>query len=252
MRSEIAFFQLSAAAALVLLFRHAWRTFGRRDAILLFGFLLLMGTVRELDVVAISQMTDKPHPFSPDAAMAKLGPVSMGVVGGWVFCAYTSFFLARLIQRRSLRGTNVFMTLALSALITMGISYAVEVTGMRLHLWDWEQHASYVGWLPFGWTFNAFDGWAATSFNIMLLWCTLRYKLFSPVRWLSALVGTSLFVLFAGADFVQKGWSGTAPHMFLSIPYLLGAIALGYRAPAWMLGSSSNHLGFEQTRARSC
>ena len=128
-------FRAGAFAALVLLVRHAWRTEGGRVAGILVGYLTVMAVVREWTVASVSHAIDQPVPYRRTPKLGHIGLVNLVVVAGWVFTALVSFELARMIQRRNFPGTNVFLTLALTALVTTTISYAVEITGMRIHLW---------------------------------------------------------------------------------------------------------------------
>lgn len=248
MRSEVLFFEASAFFALVLLARHALRHFGRKHGLVLLLYLAAMGFLRELLVIWLTASTGKPHPFAPDASMGSVAGVNFAVVGGWVFTAYTSFLLSGMIQRRSFPRTNVFLTLALTALVTSTVSYAVETSGTRLRLWVWDRQCSPLTWLPFDWPVNAFDGWAATSFVILLPYCVVRYRMFSRRLWVSLLVAVGLFALYALSD-LAVGWLGPdSPRMKLTVVYLVAALLLGFIAPEWMLGTSSRELGLAPAR----
>jgi len=245
-RSEVVFFEVSALGALLLLARHALRTFGKKPGLVLFGYLLVMGFVRELIVIGLSSATDKPHPFTPDPAMGKVAGVNLAVVAGWVFTTYASFVLARMIQKRSLPRTNVFLTLALTALVTTAISYAVEASGTRLSLWVWDRHSSYLSWLPFDWTLNAFDGWAATSLLIMLPYCIIKYRMFSKKAWVNVGSAIALFLVYALSDLTVQWFGPHSPRMKMTVVYIGAALLLGFFAPKGMLGTSSEELGLRE------
>jgi hypothetical protein len=237
MNGAALFLRVGAFVALLLLIRHTLRHEGRRRTLLLVGYLVLMGALREWLVRWLSAATDQPVPYSANATLGQIGALNLIVVAGWVFTVLLSFELAKLIQRRNFPRTNIFFTLALSALVTTAISYAVETCGMRIHLWTWRQLLP-VEWLPFDWPFDAFEGWAATSLVILLVYCGLRYRLFSSRRWSSAAITAGLLTLFALADLAQPLLGPESPRKKVTVAYLLACIVLGFRAPQWMLGSS--------------
>jgi hypothetical protein len=230
-------FRVGAFVALVLLVRYARRTEGARAGTLLVAYLVGMSAVREVVVASISHAIDKPVPYQADAKLGHLGLVNVVVVAGWVFTALLSFAIARLIQRRSFPGTNVFLTLALTALVTTAISYTVELTGMRIALWKWnEVHP--VSWLPFEWPFDAFEGWASTSFMIMLVYATVRWRLFSPSRVRRTATLLALCAIFVGADLLTPVLGPESPRKKVTLVYVVGAVLLGFWAPRGLLGSS--------------
>ena len=235
------FFRAGALIALLIVIRYTLRLEGRRNGALLVAYLVVMGTLREWTVTRLSAAIDQPVPYTPDGTLGQIGGFNVVVVAGWVFTILLSFYLARLIQRRNFAGTNIFFTLALSALVTTAISYAVETCGTRIHLWTWRQ-PSPVEWLPFDWPFDAFEGWAATSLVILLVYCGLRYRLFAPQRWSSAAITGALVALFALADLAQPLIGPASPRKKVTVIYLVASIVLGFRAPRWMLGSSGEAL----------
>ncbi len=179
-------FRAGALIALLFLVRYTLRRDGRRDALWLVGFLVLMAALREWAVVQLSSAISQPVPYTPDPSLGQIGTLNLVLIAGWVFTILLSLELARLVQQRNFPGTNVFFTLALAALVTTAVSYSIETCGTAIHLWTW-RHPSTVGWLPFDWPFDAFEGWAATSLTILLAYCGLRYRLFSTRRWISTL-----------------------------------------------------------------
>ena len=234
-------FRAGAFFALVLLVRHEWRREGGRAASVLVAYLTVMAVVREWTVSSVSRAIEQPVPYTPDPKLGHIGLVNLVVVAGWIFTALVSFELAKMIQRRNFPGTNVFLTLALTALVTTAISYAVEVTGMRIHLWSW--HAVHpVEWLPFDWPFDAFEGWASTSFMIMLVYCAVRYRLFSSDRWWSAAITLALLLLFGLADLAQPWLGPESPRKKVTVIYIALSIVLGFTAPRRLLGSSAEQL----------
>jgi hypothetical protein len=240
-------FRGGALVALVLLVMHVRRTEGGRPAAILIAYLVTMASIREWAVATIVHAIDQPLPYQADSKLGHFGLVNVVVVSGWVFTALLSFTLAKAIQRRNLPGTNIFLTLTLTALVTTTISYRVEVTGMRIQLWRWhEVHP--VAWLPFDWPFDAFEGWAATSFMIMLVYCAARYRLFSERPWRCAAVTLALIALFALSDLLQPWLGPSSPRKKVTVLYLLLSTLLGFRAPASILGSSDEALRDRQTR----
>lgn len=243
MRPEMLLFQAAAFSALLLLVRHSVRTEGLRTAAFFFIYLLAMAVFREWLVSAITHLIEKPVPYSSDARMGRIGFVNMVVVAGWVFTTYLSFGLAKLIQRRNFERTNIFFTLAITALVTTAISYAVETAGMRINLWTWTQsNRRPVAWLPFEWPFDAFEGWAATSFIIVSVYCALRYRLFSPIRWRSVSITAALLALYSVADLTVRWLGPSSPRKKLTVVYIAAAVVLGFVAPRRLLGTSDEAL----------
>lgn len=235
-------FRGGAFVALILLVRYAKRVEGSRGAAILVGYVTLMATTREWVVSALSHAIAQPVPYAADAKVGHLGPVNVVVVAGWVFTTLASFALAKMIQRRNFPGTTIFLTLALTALVTSSISYAVEVTGMRIQLWTW--HAVHpVEWLPFDWPFDAFEGWAATSFMIMLVYCTVRYRLLWSDAWRRAAALAGLVLLFGLADLAQPWLGPESPRKKVTVVYFALSVVLGFTAPRRLLGSSEKLAG---------
>lgn len=237
MTSAALLFRAGAFVALALLVRYAWRREGRRAALIFVGYLSGMAALREWAVHRLSESIDQPIPYAADARLGQLGAVNVVVVAGWVFTALLSFALAKEIQKRSLPGTNIFLTIALTALVTTTISYCVEVTGMRIALWHWTQPTP-VSWLPFDWPFDAFEGWASTSFMLILVYCALRYRLFAKSAWASAAITLGILLLFALADLATPWLGPESPRKKVTVAYLILAVALGFKAPQRMLGTS--------------
>lgn len=234
-------FRGGAFLALILLVRHALRTEGRRAGAILVGYLVVMAAAREWLVASLSHAIDKPLPYQADAHLGHFGLLNVVVIAGWVFTTLLSFSLAKRIQRRNFPATNIFLTLALTALMTTTISYAVEVTGMRLGLWRWhEVHP--VEWLPFDWPYDAFEGWAATSFMIMLVYCGVRYRLFSANRWRSTAVLVAIVAIFGLSDLLQPLLGPDSPRKKVTYVYLAVSVVLGWWAPRRLLGSSDEAL----------
>lgn len=222
-------FRGGAFAALALLVRYAIRTEGSRAGTILVAYLALMGACHEWLVPTAAQAIGQPRPYSPGPSVGIL-PVNLVIAAGWIFAVLVSLALARLIQRRHFPSTNVFLTMALTALITTAISYPVEVMGTRVGFWTW--HSTYtVPWLPFDWPFDAFEGWPTTSLMIVLVYCTIRYRLFSARPWLRA--GVLVLALAAYGLSVTQPWRITAP-------YLVVATVLGFVAPSRWLGTSAS------------
>ena len=242
MNAEAVFFQVTAAGALLLLVRHSWRTAGPRDTILFFGYLFLASIERECLVVAISAWKGLPLAYSPAEGMATIGGVGVAVVAGWVFAIYVSFQLALLIQRRCLPGTNIFLTIALAALVTSAISYCVEITGMRAGLWDWQPGEQLHAWFPFGYPEAAVEGWPATTLTALMVWCGLRYGLFSPVRWRSVVISLGLVVVYRSSEFPGSALGIQSTREKMTILYSVVAVLLGFVAPRRMLGTSDELL----------
>jgi hypothetical protein len=230
-------FRVGAFVALGLLVRYAWRREGPRVAMAFVAYLVVMAAVREWAVHRLTESIQQPIPYTADARLGQLGAINVVVVAGWVFTALLSFALAREIQRRSLPGTNVFLTLALTALVTTSISYCVEVTGMRISLWRWTQPTP-VWWLPFDWPFDAFEGWASTSFMLMLVYCAARYRLFARSLWASAAITLAVLLFFGLAD-LSTPWLGPeSPRKKVTLLYVAAAVILGFKAPKAWLGTS--------------
>ncbi len=243
-------FRSGAFVALVLLIVYAMRTEGRRVGGILVAYLVVMASVREWAVASISHAIDQQVPYQPNSALGRIGMINVVVVSGWVFTALLSFTLAKMIQRRNLPGTNIFLTLALTALVTTAISYAVELTGMRIHLWHW--HSPHpVEWLPFEWPFDAFEGWAATTFMLMLVYCAARYRLFSKDPWRCAAATVALVAVFGCSDLLQPWLGPESPRKKVTVVYLAAAVLLGFWAPRRLLGSSDEALWGEDGAARA-
>lgn len=233
-------FRAGAFVALVLLVLHARRTEGGRAAAILVGYLFVMATVREWAVAQIVHAIDMPVPYHANGNLGRLGVVNLVVVAGWVFTALLSFAVAKMIQQRNLPGTNIFLTLALTALVTSTISYSVELTGMRIRLWQWGSPHP-VTWLPFDYPEDAFEGWPATTFILMLVYCTWRYRLFSPHAWRRAAALLALVALFGVADLGQR-WLVHSPRKKLTVVYVILSTLLGFWSPRSWLGSSDEAL----------
>jgi len=230
-------FRVGAFVALVTMARYEARREGWRAMLVLVSYLTAMATLREWTVRQLSHAIDKPVPYAANGQLGQIGSINLVVVAGWVFTALLSFSLARIIRERNFPDANVFLTLALTALTTTTVSYAVEVTGMRIGLWRWVSPHP-VTWLPFDWPFDAFEGWASTSFMLMLVYCAVRYRLFSSNPWRSAGVTVALVALFGLADLAQPWLGPDSPRKKVTVVYLIGAVWLGFRAPRRLLGSS--------------
>ena len=236
--AALSLFRAGAFVALLLLSRHAWRTEGSRSAALFLGYLLGFACFRESVVWLVSQAKHDAPPYVPNPALGRVGVVNVVVVAGWVFTALVSFALAKMIQRRGFPGTNVFLTLALTALVTTTVGYAVEVTGIRSQLWRWS-NPSPLSWLPFDCPSDMFDAWGTTTFVILSVYCAIRYRLFGAKPARRAAVLGALFGIFAMAVVAQK-WLGEAPpHQKVVALYVALATVLGFAAPATILGSSN-------------
>lgn len=212
------FFQVGAFIALLILVRHSVRVRGARQSAILFGALILLSLYREGTVSMFVDWFSKERPYSPKAAMGHIGFVNFVVIAGWLFTTYVSFGLATLIQRRQFPKANVFLTLSLSAVIATTISYAVEVTGIQLHLWEWAGWAIHdqLKWIPFGWPFDAVQGWANTVFMFMMVYCGIEQRLFSQSPARNALITFGLFFFWV--------------YSFLYLPKILS-----HEAPTWLL-----------------
>ena len=233
-------FRAGAFVALILLILHARRTEGGRATAILVVYLFVMATVREWAVAQIVHAIDMPVPYQANGNLGRLGVVNVVVVAGWVFTALLSFAVAKMIQQRNLPGTNIFLTLALTALVTSTISYGVELTGMRIRLWQWwTPHP--VEWLPFEYPEDAFEGWPATTFMLMLIYCTWRYRLFSNKAWRRAAALIALVALFGLSDLAQR-WLIHSPRKKLTVVYLMLSTLLGFWSPRSWLGSSEEAL----------
>ena len=235
-------FRIGALVALVLLVHHVARREGWRATLVFVVYLGAAATVREWAVRRISHSIAQPVPYASNAHLGQIGGVDLVVVSGWVFTSILSFELAKAIQRRNLPDTNVYLTLCLTALVTTSISYAVEVTGTRIGLWTWG-HPHPVEWLPFDWPYDAFEGWAATSFMLMLVYCAFRYRLFSENAIARFAATAGLVALFGLADLAQPWLGPSSPRKKVTVLYLIGAFVLGFRAPRRWLGSSEALLG---------
>ncbi len=234
-------FKVGAFVALLLLLHYTWRTDGWRSTGTLVFYLTGMSVFREWVVAHLNASNQLPPPYAANPTLGQAGSVNVVVVAGWVFSSILSFALAKIVQRRNFPGTNIFLTLALTALATTTISYVVELTGMRIHLWDWrESHP--VSWLPFDWPFDAFEGWASTTFLFMLIYCSIRYRLFSSRLWVSAAVPVGLMVLSLLAELTQPWLGPDSPRKKVMVVYFAAAVVLGFRAPDKWLGSSTEAL----------
>ncbi len=231
MKPEMLFFQVGALVALLLLFRYAWRLSGLRVALLLFAYLFGVSVARERLVQFLCAFCNVPLPFRSNGALRFAG-VHLVVVGGWMFTTLVSWGIARLIQQRNLPGTNRFMTLSLAALVATTIAYTVEVTGMRLHLWIWQQpKIFYVPGLPFDLPWDGFEGWSATVFMIAGIWMALTRKVFSPNPWRHAAIAVVLVAVWSVADLAAQALH-FSPRKVLTVAYMLTALYLGLRSPA--------------------
>ncbi len=235
MRPEVLFFDLSALAALVILARHAVRTSGAGEAAREMGFLAGFSVFRETMVAVMCHHHQVPLPYTSLTGMGQVGPVNVVVASGWVFCTYCSFHLSRLIQRTLFQGTNVFLTLALTALVAGCISYAVETTGTRVGLWVWSE-VSRSRVVPFGWPVDARDCWAATSFMTMLAYRSFRDGLLSSVRWKGVVLTIALIAAYALADLGTPHFP-VSPRKVLTVIYVATSAVLGFTAPSWMCGN---------------
>jgi hypothetical protein len=231
-------FRFGAFVALALLVRHTGRTEGTRNAAIFLTYLTGLACFRECLVWLMSRATGRPPPFSSDARLGQLGPINVLVVVGWVVTALLAFEVAKMIQRRNFPGTNLFLTLALAAVVTTAISYAVEVTGARVGLWQWG-HPRLVAWLPLDWPEDAFEGWATMSYVTLGLYAAIRYGLFARTLGLS-LATTALALSIFGVSVAAERWVGHAyaPWRFVVLAYLLLSVVLGFVAPPKLLGSS--------------
>jgi hypothetical protein len=231
-------FRGGAFVALALLIRYTIRTEGARAGGIFVAFVTALAGFRDWLVWFMSIVIGEPAPYSPDSRLPHLGPFNVLVVAGWVFTSILAFAVAKRIQRCNFPDTNIFMTLALAALVTTAISYAVEVTGIRVQLWQWGRDPV-ASWLPFGWPEDALEGWPTTSFFTLGTYCAFRYRLFATdVR--SSRLATGLLLLIFGLSIAAEPWVGhaRAPWRFLFPAYLLLSVALGLRAPRHVLGTS--------------
>jgi len=235
-------FRAGAFAALLILIRHAWRIEGARAGGTFVAYLTGFACFREWLVSRIAIMKHDRLPYVPEPGLGHVGPVNIVVVAGWVFTALLSFALAKMIQRRNFPGTNVFLTLVLTALISTTIAYAVEVTGTRIPLWKWTnpQPAS---WLPFECPFDIFDAWGTTSFVIIGIYCAVRFRLFAQRASRRVAANVALLAVFWGAVFAVKWFGEGPPHQKVVLVYVTLSAILGFTAPRWMLGSSVTALG---------
>ncbi len=230
-------FRIGAFIALAALVRYTWRTEGARTGGGFVAYLVAFACFREWLVSRIAIIKHDVPPYTPTPGPGQLGPINVVVVAGWVFTALLSLALSRMIQRRNFPGTNIYLTLALTALVSTAIGYAVEVTGIRIPLWKWNNpHAT--PWLPFDCPSDVFDAWGTTSFIIVGVYCAVRFRLFArtPSRRLAAFVG--LMLVFWGAVFAVKWFGEGPPHQKVVLLYIAAATLLGFTAPPWMLGSS--------------
>jgi len=223
-------FKGGAFVALLVLLHYVKRTQGWRATVVLVLYLTIMATVREWTVVHLSLATNHPPPYAANPSLGHLAGVNVVVVVGWVFTTILSFCLAQMIQRRQFPDTSLFLTLVLTALVTTTISYAVEITGMRMNLWTWKTPDP-VAWLPFDWPFDAFEGWASTSFLFMLGYCAVRYRLLARNAWVSAAVAFALAAFTALADLAQPLLGPASPRKKVMVVYMIAAVFLGFRSP---------------------
>jgi hypothetical protein len=238
------FFELSAFVALMLLIRHSARVDGARETLRLFLYLAVMSVAREWLVWNLSLAIDKPMPFTSEAKLGRIGFINLVVVTGWMFTSFLSFSLAKMIQRRQFPQSNIFLTLSLTSIVANTIAYAVETTGMRLHLWTWNPTArSPVRWLPFDFPADGFEGWPATAFIMMFVWCALRYCLFTPVRWRNIAITLIILGIWAAADLTVVWFGPESPRKKLTFVMMLCSTFLGFAAPRRYLGTSQEALG---------
>ncbi len=231
-------FRVGAFVALLFMIRYMKRTEGTRAATILVVYLTLFACLHELINWLMARATGLPLPYSPAAQLGHVGFLNLVVVAGWVFTFLVSFALAKMIQRRNFPGTNIFLTFVLTALVATAISYCVEITGTRMHLWTW-QRPRLTPWVPFGWPLDAVEGWSLTSFMTVLLYCAVRYRLFFQTTGRSLLATAGVLLLMALA-ISAEAWLGhnPPPFRFVYVAYLLAALWLGFSAPRSMLGSS--------------
>lgn len=235
-------FRVGAFVALLVLIRHTWRTEGARAGGVLVGYLIGFACLREWLVSRISMMKHDRPPYVPEPGLGQVGSINVVVVAGWVFTALLSFALARMVQRRNFPGTNIFLTLALTTLITTTIAYAVEVTGIRVPLWRWNNPTP-TSWLPFDCPFDVFDAWGTTSFIILGVYCAVRFRLFGRTRGRRAAIVGALLSVFSVAVFAVKWFGEGPPHQKVVLLYVVLSAILGFTAPRWMLGSSESVTG---------
>jgi hypothetical protein len=234
-------FRGGAFVALAVLVRHTLRTEGARAGGILVAYLVAFACFREWFVSRMALIKHDLPPYTPTPGPGQLGPINVLVVAGWVFTALLSFALAKMIQRRNLPGTNIFLTLALTALVATAIGYAVETTGIRVPLWKWNNPQP-TSWLPFDCPFDAFDAWGTTAFVIMGIYCAVRFHLFAVTASRRIAAGVVLLLVFWAAVFAVKWFGEGPPHQKVVLLYLALCVVLGFKAPRWMLGSSESAL----------
>lgn len=234
-------FRGGAFVATLLLVRYTTRTEGSRRGALFVGYLVAFSCVRERLVWLISRENGDSLPYRPAPGLGQIGAVNVVVAAGWVFTILVSFALARMIQRRNFPGTNLFLSLGLTALVTTAVAYAVEVTGMRLPLWRWS-HPHLVSWLPLSFPADAFEGWATTAFVVMLTYAAFRYRLFGATRARSLWVTAAVLAVFWLSVLAQHWIRRDPPQQIVMIAYVAASTLLGFFAPPDWLGSSDRAL----------
>lgn len=243
MKPGFLLFQCGALVAFLLLVRFTWRTMGPKHAIGFLLYLLVASVFHELAVAGMAAIANRPPNYTAAQGTLRIGSLGVAIVVGWMFATILSFQLARMIQARSFPGSNIFATLTLMALVTSAISYAVEITGMRVGLWVWAHNQPLSVWLPFSYPTAAFRAWPASTTLMMGLFCTFRYRLFSSSRWVSSLVGLAFFFTYTFLEMIEDR---LLPAGLLLIdaqsqrPIVLWGclLALTLWAPKSMLGSS--------------
>ena len=218
MSQPLMIFRIGAFIALLFLIRHSHKLNGTRRTAILFATILLMSVYREGSISFMARFFGYERPYQPRADLGHIGFLNFVVLAGWIFCTYLSFNLGRMIQRRHFPATNIFFTLALTALVSMTVSYPVEVTGMHLGMWLWSNWALQdpIRWIPFQWPFDAFQGWSNTTFMLMLVYCGIDQRLFSNSALTNALITLGLFFVWV--------------YSFAFLPTL----ARSYDAPTWL------------------
>lgn len=209
MSPAASFFRISAFVALAILVRGLWLSRPRAAAVAFVAYLAAFACLREGLVWFICHREGVAPPFQPDPHLGHVGPINVVVVSGWVFTALLSLGLARMIQRRLFPEATLPLTLALAALVTTAVAYAVETTGTRLPLWEWN-HPRLLSWLPFELPLDALEAWAGTSFFTLLIFETLRSRFFSARPGKNALwLALSLVPLVVAV--AAEPWVGHSP-----------------------------------------